>query len=224
MFNFFKKTDSDIQEDVINEIKWDQSVTASGVAVTVNDGIVTLRGGVPHYYEKLQAENAAQRVGGVRAVLNEIEVDLMGSHSRSDEQIAEAALSALAWSYLIPKDLKVTVEKGWITLKGETEWDYQRTAAKDAVSHLMGVRGVSNYIFIKPSEDSILKAEDIKTRIESALKRTAKSEASKITVSVAGNRAILTGDVHSINESQDARNAAWMAPGIYKVENNLRIG
>ena len=148
----------------------------------------------------------------------------MGSHSRSDEQIAEAALSALAWSYLIPKDLKVTVEKGWITLKGETEWDYQRTAAKDAVSHLMGVRGVSNYIFIKPSEDSILKAEDIKTRIESALKRTAKSEASKITVSVAGNRAILTGDVHSINESQDARNAAWMAPGIYKVENNLRIG
>lgn len=219
MSTFSQKTDTQIQQDVLNEIKWDPSITASEVSVTANDGVVTLRGSVPHYFEKSSAENAAQRVSGVRAVADEIEVNMMGSYERSDEQIAEAALSALEWSYLAPKDIKVTVEKGWITLKGETEWDYQRTAAKDAVSQLMGVCGVSNYISIK----SKILPSDIKRRIEEALKRSAETEGQKITVFVEGDKVTLTGNVHSFAELEDARHAAWMAPGIMSVENNLKI-
>lgn len=219
MFNLFLKTDSQIQQDVINEIKWDPSVTSSQVSVTVNDGIATLKGSVPHYYEKSLAEDAAQRVGGVRAVTDEIEVNLMGENNRSDIQIAESALSALEWSYSVPKEVRVTVEKGWITLKGETDWDYQRTAAKDAVSQLLGVCGVTNNITIK----SKTLPSDIKTRIEEALQRTAEAEGRKISVSVSGDKATLTGNVHSFAELEVARHAAWMAPGIMSVENNLKI-
>lgn len=219
MYNSSQKTDSQIQQDVLNEIKWDPSVTASEVSVTANDGIVTLRGSVPHYFEKSCAENAAQRVYGVRAVADEIEVNLMGSYQRSDEQIAEAALSALEWSYSAPKDVKIVVEKGWITLKGEAEWDYQRNAAKDAVSQLMGVCGVTNNITIK----SKVQPSDIKIRIEEALKRSAEIEGQNISVSVKGNKVTLTGNVHSLSESDDARHAAWMAPGVMTVENKLRI-
>lgn len=214
-----QKTDSQIQKDVINEIKWDPSITASEVSVTAHDGVVTLRGSVPHYFEKSSAENAAQRVSGVRAVADEIEVNMMGSYQRSDEQIAEAALSALAWSYSAPKDLKVSVDKGWITLKGVADWDYQRNAAKDAVSQLMGVCGVSNYIGIK----SKVQPTDIKTRIEEALRRSAETEGQKISVSVDGDKVTLTGNVYSFSESEDARHAAWMAPGVMSVENNLKI-
>ena len=219
MYHFTQKTDSQIQQDVINEIKWDPSITASEVSVTANDGIVTLRGSVPHYFEKSSAENAAQRVAGVRAVADEIEVNMMGSYERSDEQIAEAALSALKWSYSAPKDIKVTVEKGWITLKGEAEWDYQRNAAKDAVTQLMGVCGVTNSISIK----SKIQPSDIKDRIEEALKRSAETESHKIHVSVKGDKVTLSGNIHSLAESKDARHAAWMAPGIMTVENNLKI-
>ncbi len=219
MFNFFSKTDSQIQQDVINEIQWDPSVTSAQISVTANDGIVTLRGSVPHYAEKSLAEDAAQRVGGVRAVADEISVNLMGSYNRSDEQIAESALNALTWGYSMPKDIKVTVEKGWITLKGEAEWDYQRTAAQTAIRQLMGVRGVTNSIAIK---SKVLPA-DIKTRIEEALKRSAVAEGRKISVSVEDGRATLSGNVHSFAELEDARHAAWMAPGILSVENNLKI-
>jgi osmotically-inducible protein OsmY len=219
MFNFFSKTDDQIQQDVINEIKWDPSVTASQVSVLANDGIVTLRGSVPHYFEKSQAEDAAQRVGGVRAVVDEIEVNLMGSYLRSDEQIAEAALDAIEWSYSAPKGIKITVENGWITLKGDAEWDFQRTAVEDSVSKLMGVCGVTNNISIR----SKVQPSDIKNRIEEALKRSAQSEGRKISVSVKDDRAILDGNVHSFAEYEDAGHAAWMAPGIVRVENNLKI-
>lgn len=219
MFNFFSKSDSQIQQDVINEIQWDPSITSSQISVTAKDGIVTLRGSVPHYFEKSKAENAAQRVGGVRAVADEIEVNLMGSYIRGDEQIAESALSALQWSYSAAKDLKVTVEKGWITLKGETEWDYQRKAAKKAVSQLMGVVGVTDNMTIKTK----ILPEDIKKRIEESLKRTAEAEGREISVSVDGYKATLTGNVHSIAESETVRRAAWMAPGIVTVDNQLKV-
>jgi osmotically-inducible protein OsmY len=146
MFNIFQKSDSQIQQDVINEMKWDPSISDSHISVTANDGIITMRGSVPHYFEKSQAENAAQRVSGVRAVVDEVDVNIMGSYERSDEQIAEAALTAIDASYSTPKGLKVSVEKGWVTLKGEAEWDYQRKAATTAVSTLMGVCGVKNEI------------------------------------------------------------------------------
>jgi osmotically-inducible protein OsmY len=185
----------------------------------VHDGIVTLRGSVPQYYEKTKAVEAAQRVGGVRAVADEIEVNLMGSYLHSDEQIAEAALSALQWSYSVPKDAKVTISKGWITLTGQAEWNYQRKAATNVVSRLMGVSGVTNNISIK----SKILPSDIKIRIEEALIRSAEAEGRKISVSVDGDKATLTGKVHSYVELDEAGHAAWMAPGIKSVENNLWI-
>lgn len=130
----------------MNELKRDSSVTNTQINVTSKNGIVTLRGSVPHYYDKTSAEEATQRVGGVRAIADEIEVDLLSSYERNDVEIAEAALNALKWDDSVPKNLKVTVEKGWITLKGETDGDFERTAAKNAVKNLMGVRGVSNNI------------------------------------------------------------------------------
>jgi osmotically-inducible protein OsmY len=219
MFNFFSKTDSQIQKDVLNEIKWDPSVGKNQVSVSSTDGIVTLRGNVPHYFEKIKIEAAAQRVGGVRAVADELEVEIMGSFERTDEQIAEAALFALEWNYSAPRGLTVTVEKGWITLKGEAEWDYQRKAAKNSLVHLMGVAGVSNYITLK---EKILPS-DIKIRIQEALKRSAESEGSKINVEVSGTKVILSGNVHSFKEIEDAASAAWNAPGVMALENNLKI-
>jgi osmotically-inducible protein OsmY len=219
MFNFFGKTDSQIQTDVTNELKWDPSVTDTQINVTAKDGVVTLRGSVPHFFDKSTAEEAAQRVGGVRAIADEIEVDIMGSYERSDGDIAEAALSALKWNYAAPKDLKVVVEKGWITLKGEADWDFERTAAKNSVRTLMGVRGVSNNITLK----TMVLQSDVKTHIEEALKRSAEAEGRKIHVSVERDQVTLTGNVHSFAEIADAGLAAWNAPGVKRVENNLKI-
>jgi len=219
MFNVFNKSDQNLERDVTTELSWDASVTHEQISATAKDGVVTLRGTVPHYFEKCNAGNAAQRVGGVRAVANEIEVHLLGEYERSDQDIARAALHALEWNYPAPKGLKVAVEEGWITLKGEVEWDYQRNAARDAVSPLMGVRGVKNEIIIH----SKVQPSDVKTRIEDALKRSAESEGRKISVAVEGDRVTLTGIVHSHSEIEDARIAAWNAPGVMRVQNNLKI-
>lgn len=217
MFNFFNKTDAEIKTDVENEFLWDPRINSSHTKVNVNEGIVTISGSVPHYFEKKSAEHAAQRVGGVTAVVDELEVK--GVFDKSDEDIAEVALSSLKWNYSVPEDIKLVVENGWITLDGDVDWDYQRQAAKDAVSTLLGVTGVSNNIKIR----SKVEKSDIKTRIEDALKRSAESEGKKISVSVHGDKVTLSGNVHSYMESEDARFAAWMAPGVMSVENNLTI-
>ena len=219
MFNFFGKTDPQIQEDVINELQWDPSVTAREVTVSANNGIVTLRGSVPHFVEKLAAEHAAQRVGGVKAVADELEVNFMGSTDHSDEEIAQAALNAFKWNYSVPNSVKIAVEKGWVTLSGEVDWDYERNAARNTASELLGVCGVTNSITIKAKAQP----SDIKARIESALKRSAESEGRKIDVSVSGDRVTLTGNVHSFSEIEDARLAAFNAPGVMSVDNDLII-
>lgn len=219
MFNFHKKEDIQIQDDVINELRWDQSINSDELTATSNEGIVTLRGSVPHFSEKEKAESAAQRVGGVRAVANEIEVKMLGQFEREDDDIAEAILTAFKWNYSVPKEIKVSVEKGWVTLKGEVEWDYQRNAAKDSVTQLLGVAGVTNSISIKTKPQP----SDIKFRIEEALKRSAENESRKISVAVDGKKVILSGEVQSISEVGDAGIAAWNAPGITNVENNLKI-
>jgi osmotically-inducible protein OsmY len=217
MFNYFNKTDTEVKQDVLNELMWDPSVNSGQVKVSAKNGVVSLTGSVPHYIEKLAAERAARRVGGVRAVVDELEVK--GLFDKNDEEIAAAALSALKWNYSAPKDVKVTVSHGWIDLDGEAEWDYQRNAAQYAVSELLGVRGVSNRIKLK----SAVQPSDIKTRIEEALKRSAEAEGRKINVTVKEDRVILSGKVHSISESEDVRLAAWKAPGVRIVENNLTI-
>ncbi|MBY0554727.1 BON domain-containing protein [bacterium] len=217
MFNIFNKTDSQVKQDVLNELLWDPSITSTHIKVLSKDGIVTLNGTVPHFVEKLAAEQAARRVGGVKAVADEIEVK--GIFDKSDEDIARAALNALKWNYSVPDDIKVTVSKGWVTLDGEADWDYQRNAAKKAIAALIGIRGVTNNIKIK----SKVLPSDIKIRIEEALKRSAEAESRQISVSVKDDKVILTGKVHSFAEIEDAKMAAWNAPGVMYVENHIQI-
>jgi osmotically-inducible protein OsmY len=219
MLNLFKKTDPQIQQDVINELHWDPRVTDTQINVMAKDGIVTLRGSVPHHFEKNTAEKAAQRVGGVRAVADELGVNLLASDERSDEDIARAALMAIEWNYQVPDGVKITVDKACITLRGEVKWEFERSAAEEGVSTLMGVRGVTNEISIQNS----VQLSDIQTRIEDALNRSAESEGRKIRVTVDRGEVTLSGNVHSFSEMEDAKLTAWGAPGVMKVENNLEL-
>jgi osmotically-inducible protein OsmY len=220
MFSAFKKTDSQIQEDVTHELSWDPSLTSDKIAVFVRDGIITLRGSVPHYSEKTLAEKATQRVGGVRAVADELEVKLLGSHRRNDADIAQSALIALKWHYQVPEGVEVTVDRAWITLRGEVEWAYERNAAKNAVSSLIGVRGVTNEITLM----SRIQPTDVKTRIEDALRRSTEGEGREIKVAVDDTKVTLTGNVYSFAEIEDARFAAWCIPGVMTVDDdNLKL-
>lgn len=219
MFNFFNKSDAEIEMDVINELIWDPSMKSKQVSVTSRDGIVTLTGSVAHYLEKSKAEQGALRVGGVRAVANELNIDMMGSYLRSDAQIAAAVLTSFEWNYSVPKGIKVVVDKGWVTLKGEVDWEYQRQAALESVGHLMGVHGVINNVSLK----SAAQPSDIKLRIENALKRSAEIESRQIEVAIQGTNVVLSGKVHSHSESEEARQAAWNAPGVLSVENKITI-
>ena len=215
------KSDSQIQADIIQELKWDPSVTHEHIGVAVSEGIVTLSGAVPSYIEKFAAERASQRVSGVKAVVEKIEVKIPGSYKKDDQDIAKAILNQFKWNVQVPHDhVKARVEEGWVELTGEVEWDYQRTAAENSVRGLTGVKGVSNNMTIKAKK---VQPEAIKKKIEEALKREAEREARAIEVEVQGSRIILSGDVRSFSEMEDAKWAAWSAPGVTEVENNLYV-
>jgi osmotically-inducible protein OsmY len=213
-------SDSELKQDVIDELMWEPDINATEIGVAVNDGVVTLSGYVDTYHEKLAAERAAQGVFGVKAVVQEIKVRLPGSLQRSDEDIARAAANALEWTASVPLDrIKVKVQNGWITLSGQVDWRYQRDAAEDAVCNLMGVVGVSNQITVKPSP----KLTEIKTKIESAFQRNALLDARRIDVQVRGDRVILEGSVRSYAEKKEAEQVACSAPGICEVENRIAV-
>ena len=212
------KTDAQVQQDVMSELQWEPSVHAERIGVEVKDGVVTLAGHVGSFSEKWNAEQAAQRVAGVRALAVEIEVALEGDNKRSDADIARSAENVLQWmTYLTNHRLKVMVENGWITLTGEVSWGYQRLAA--AVHHLMGVRGVSDQIGITPQ---VLPGA-VKSVIEDALKRRAKADAPQVSVEVSGNDVTLGGTVHSWSEWDLATQAAWGSAGVNRVINNIAI-
>ena len=212
------KTDEQIQHDVLDELKWDAQVQPNEIGVSVKDGIVTLFGFVDSYLKKWSAEEAAHRVAGVKAVVNEIEVKL--ATERTDEDIAEAVVRALEWdAFLPPGKVKATVSKGWVTLEGSVEWQYQREEAERVVRRISGVKGITNLITVRPGTSP----SDLKKKIEEALVRNAQIDAQKIQVEVQGSKAILRGSVRSWAEKQEAERVAWSAPGITEVQNLITV-
>lgn len=214
------KTDMQLKKDVTAELEWDPSINATHVGVAVKDGVVTLTGHLDTYAEKHAIERAVARVQGVRAIAVEVDVKLEPGHRRSDSEIAAAAESALQWHSLVPEGrIRVKVEKGWITLSGDVDWDYQRLNAETTVRSLTGVVGVSNTIHLK----AVASPVNVAARIQEALKRHAEREARHIVITVDGGVVTLSGQVDSWAEREAVFGAAWAVPGVSSVVNELTI-
>jgi osmotically-inducible protein OsmY len=217
------KTASEIQKDVLDELNWDSILKESEIGVSVKNNIVTLFGTVDSYSKKIAAENAAMRIIGVKAVANELEVTLPGLFERTDTEIAETILNNFKWRSQVPDDcIKVKVEKGWVTLEGSVDWEFQKKSAKEVVEGLVGVRGVTNLICVT-SKNPIPGEEEIKEKIMAAYYRHASFDARRIDIDIEGSKVILKGEVRSLAEKIDVENAAWSAPGVNAVENKLMV-
>jgi len=214
------KTDAQLKQDILAELSWDPAIRSTDVGVIVKDGVVTLTGHLAHYPEKAAVEHAVQRVSGVRAIAIEMDVQLEPGLARNDSDIAASAEHALQWSVLVPSGrIQLMVEKGWLTLRGEVEWDYQRRAAEKAVSDLLGVIGVTNLVKVKPSVRSAL----VEKNVHDALARQAERAAKSVKISIDGSTVTLRGSVHSWAERAAVQGAAWSAPGVSTVLNELTV-
>jgi osmotically-inducible protein OsmY len=214
------RSDTEIRTDVEAELSYDPNIGASDIAVSVKDGVVTLAGFVKSYFQKWQAERDAKRVKGVRGVANDIEVRVPALDARPDPEIVREAVQAL--STTLPysgEKFRVTVKDGWVTLEGEAEWQYQREQAEAAVRRIRGIKGVVNSIQLQPK----VPVAAVKRMIEDALKRSAEVDAQNIAVEAEGDKVILKGRVRSWAERQEAERAAWRAPGVRKVEDQITI-
>lgn len=215
------KTDLQLQRDVLEELKFEPSIREAEIGVAAKGGVVTLTGFVDSYVEKFSAEQTAERVGGVKAVADEIKVNLSGAHQRSDTDLAHAVVNALRWDIQVPDDhIKATVDDGWIALDGEVEWQYQKWAAEGAVRNLTGIKGVTNLITVKPRRASTY---EVGQKIKDSLRRHAERDADKITIEAKDGQVTLRGTVSSFAERQDAERAAWQAPGVTKVEDMIAV-
>jgi osmotically-inducible protein OsmY len=211
----------ELQRRVLDELGWEPSVDAAHIGVAVNDGVVTLTGSVSTYAEKMAAEQATKRLIGVKAVANDLEVRPTFPSQPNDTEIAQAVIGGLEWDVSVPHELiKARVAKGTVTLEGEVRFWYQRQAAETAVRGLKGVQGVVNLISIR----AVPKTADVKSRIESAFRRSAEIDAGRIQVDTSDGKVTLRGRVRSWAERQEAENAAWAAPGVTKVDDELKVG
>lgn len=214
------KKDSQIQKDIIDELSFEPALNEKEIGVAVKEGVVTLTGTVSSYYEKRLAEQAAEKVEGVRGLAEELQIKLGSASTRTDADIARAVAHALEWNFSVPhRDIKNKVENGWVTLEGNVEWYYQKSSAENAIESLIGVRGVTNLISVEPKISAI----EVKEKIESALKRRAELDSQNISVRAEKGKVVLSGKVSSWAEREDARKAAWSAPGVSQVETNLKI-
>lgn len=215
-----EKDDATLQQDVMDEIEWRTMLRPAEIGVSVKDGVVTLSGFVDSYSKKRSAELAAEKVAGVKAIVEEIEVKLPGSSIRDDEDIAKAAYHAINWNTVIPDEMvKIVVNDGWVKLEGEVNWSYQKAAAEHAVEDLTGVYGVVNNIKVQQR----VTVQDINRRIQSALARHASLDAKNIHVDVEGGKVILKGKVRSYVEKKDAEDAVWIAPGVTAIDDQLQV-
>jgi osmotically-inducible protein OsmY len=212
------KTDSELQKDVLEELKWDPQVEHTQIGVTTKNGIVTLTGFVPNYSQKMAAEKATRRVFGVKAIAEEIEVRFPTDPRTTDAQVAQRILDIFKWDVSIPDDkFAVKVEHGLVTLTGKAAWNFQKVAAGKAAGRVLGVKAVTNLIDV----DARPSTYDVRERIMSAFKRSSAIDASAIKVSVQDGTVRLSGRVHGWNERKVAENAAWAASGVTKVEDDI---
>jgi osmotically-inducible protein OsmY len=214
------KSDTQLRSEVQAELDWEPAIDAKHVGVIAHDGIVTLTGRLDSYAQKAAIEDVVWRVAGVRAIALELDVALAPDHARNDSDIAQAVENALQWHVSVPdRSIRLKVEKGWVTLMGEVDWDFQRQSAADAVRCLSGVRGLSNQVTLKPRATPA----DIGERVAAALKRHAQREAGNIWASVSGSTVTLHGHVDASADRAEAQAAAWSAPGVARVVNEIRI-
>jgi osmotically-inducible protein OsmY len=212
--------DKDLKRHVETALDWEPSLDAKDIGVSVDEGVVTLRGNVASYAEKIAAERTALRVYGVKAVADDLVVRLASTYQRTDTEIAQAAVNALKWHTTVPDHrITLTVRDGWITLAGTVDWQFQKDAATRAVRDLTGVKAVMNDIRVQPQVKTI----DVRDKIEAAFKRSAEIDARRVNVTAQDGKVILSGNVHSWSERREAELAAWAAPGVSQVEDRLTI-
>ena len=213
------KTDDQLKREIEAELSWDPRVNAAEIGVSVNEGAVSLLGTVDTYAQKWAAEDATKRVAGVRTVAQDLTVKIQNEHKRSDTDIAEAIQSALKWDVLVPKEVTAKVHSGTVTLEGQVTWHFQRESAERAIRNLPGVISIFNSITMKP-ETSVAQ---VKEKVEAALQRQAKADAKSIRVDLSGGMVALTGYASSWQSIEDAANAAWAAPGVTQVIDQVKM-
>jgi len=213
-------SDTQVRDSVEAELDWDARVDSRKIGVAVKDGIVTLTGHVGSYAQRRAAEEATQSVAGVKAVANDVTIDMPFDGKRTDAEIAQAVIDALAMNVSVPADtIKIAVHDGWITLEGQVPTWYQKSVAEDALTHMRGVTGISNHITVRPQPT----VRDVERKITAALHRRAQLDANNIRVSAKDGTVTLDGEVDSWSERSEAEFAAWQAPGVAKVVDNLAV-
>jgi osmotically-inducible protein OsmY len=224
MQSTIEKTDTELQSDVIAELKYEPIVKVTDIGVLVKDGTVTLNGYVSSYVQKYEAVQAVKRIAGVKAIADDIEIQLPDSIHHTDGDIAAAAVNQINWSTSIPPGtVRVTVSEGWISLEGEVDGWHQRNVAASVVRHMSGVLGVSNQLSVKTNSEPTAKPVEVERAIKSAFKRSAVVDANQIRVETNDGTVTLSGNVRNLAERDEAERAAWSAPGVFTVENQLMV-
>ncbi|MGA3121206.1 MAG: BON domain-containing protein [Polyangiaceae bacterium] len=213
------KTDNQLKHDIEEELRWDPKVNANQIGVSVDNGAVTLLGAVDTYPQKWAAEDATKRVFGVRTVAQDLTVKILADHKRSDSDIAGAVQSALKWDVYTPNSVTAKVQNGAVTLEGQVKWNFERDAAESAVRYLTGVVSVYNEITLKPEAS----AAQVKEKIQAALQRQATKDTNSIHIDTSGGKVTLTGSASSWQSIEDAANAAWAAPGVTQVVDQVKM-